>query len=55
MSTNLNRHDGGLFIEFLEEYISDLNHSKHLRLADEVSIDKRNRKEIRSSRQQRSK
>ena len=30
VSTNLNRQEG-LFMEFLEEYISDLNHSKNLK------------------------
>jgi hypothetical protein len=32
-STNLQkyREDGNQFIEFLEDYISDLNHSKHIK------------------------
>lgn len=33
VSTNLQkyREDGNQFIEFLEDYISDLNHSKHIK------------------------
>lgn len=43
VSTNLNKQEGGLFIEFLEEYISDLNQSKHLksREQEDSSIDKK--------------
>lgn len=31
VSANLNKQDGPQFMEFLEEYISDLNQSKHLK------------------------
>lgn len=52
VSTNLNKQDGGLFIEFLEEYISDLNHSKHLksREHEDSSIDKKRNDGIHSHR-----
>lgn len=43
-STNLQkvREDGNNFIEFLEDYISDLNQSKHLKSRGfEESIDKK--------------
>jgi hypothetical protein len=42
--------DGGGFMEFLEEYICDLNQSKHLnsKPTEEVSIDKK-REDLRGS------
>lgn len=42
MSTNLNKQDGGQFIEFLEEYISDLNQSIHIKTKqnEDISVDR---------------